>query len=65
MSEKSMNWRWVLPIKFLAGVISISGGLALGREGPTVQMGGAAGMMTAEWFKIKKGFGEKKALMSA
>ncbi|RYD33848.1 MAG: H(+)/Cl(-) exchange transporter ClcA, partial [Verrucomicrobiaceae bacterium] len=33
--------------------------------GPTVQMGGAAGMMVAGWFRIRTGFGEKKALMSA
>lgn len=63
--EKAMNWKRILPVKFLAGVLGIGGGLALGREGPTVQMGGAAGMMTAGWFRIKTGFGEKKALMSA
>ena len=33
----------VLVVKFLSGVIGISGGLALGREGPTVQMGAALG----------------------
>jgi CIC family chloride channel protein len=33
----------VLIVKFLSGFIGISGGLALGREGPTVQMGAALG----------------------
>ena len=33
----------VLIVKFLSGLIGISGGLALGREGPTVQMGAALG----------------------
>jgi chloride channel protein, CIC family len=33
----------VLVVKFLSGMIGISGGLALGREGPTVQMGAALG----------------------
>ncbi len=63
--ETGMRWKRLLPLKFLAGVLSISGGLALGREGPTVQMGGAAGLMTASWFRIKAGFGERKALISA
>lgn len=40
--ETDMRWKSLLPLKFLAGVLSIGGGLSLGREGPTVQMGGAA-----------------------
>ncbi len=33
----------LISIKFLSGLIGIMGGLTLGREGPTVQMGGAVG----------------------
>ena len=35
----------ILPIKFVGGVLSIGAGLALGREGPTVQMGGTVGRL--------------------
>lgn len=63
--EAEPEWRRLLPVKFLAGVVGIGGGLALGREGPTVQMGGATGFMISQWFKVKVGDGERRALISA
>jgi CIC family chloride channel protein len=65
LGEKQLKWWRVIPVKFLAGIAGIGGGLTLGREGPTVQMGGATGLMVSTWFKVKQGEGERKALISA
>ncbi|HEY1684676.1 MAG TPA: H(+)/Cl(-) exchange transporter ClcA [Tepidisphaeraceae bacterium] len=38
----------ILPIKFIGGVLAIGSGMALGREGPTVQMGGTIGKVVGD-----------------
>jgi CIC family chloride channel protein len=46
--RRPMRWQRVLPVKFLGGVVGIGGGMALGREGPTVQMGAAVGQLVGD-----------------
>ncbi|MCL5128217.1 MULTISPECIES: H(+)/Cl(-) exchange transporter ClcA [unclassified Algibacter] len=41
-------WKRVLPIKFLSSIFSLSSGLLLGREGPTVQIGANVGKMVED-----------------
>ena len=43
MGRLDMSWAHVIVVKFIEGVICTLGGLSLGREGPSVQLGGMAG----------------------
>jgi CIC family chloride channel protein len=49
---RSMAWRRILPVKFIGGMLAIGSGLGLGREGPTVQMGGAVGEALSQWLNV-------------
>ena len=60
---RKLEWKRVLPVKFLGGIISIGSGMALGREGPTVQMGGAVGDAISGWLKVSPR--ERLTLISA
>jgi CIC family chloride channel protein len=53
----------VLVVKFAGGVVGIGGGLALGREGPTIQMGGALGQVASQWFRCTER--ERQTLIAA
>ena len=53
----------VLPVKFVGGVLALGAGMALGREGPTVQMAAAIGEGWARLFKLRPG--DHRALLAA
>jgi chloride channel protein, CIC family len=65
LGEEAFRWWRVLPVNFFGGLASIGGGFALGREGPAIQIGGAAGLMVSTWFRVRPGEGERKALICA
>jgi len=48
---RPMRWKRVLPIKFIASLFSLGSGLLLGREGPTIQIGGNIGRMIKDFFR--------------
>lgn len=60
---RSLDWKRVLPVKFFGSVLAIGSGLALGREGPTVQMGGAVGDAVSRFLKVSER--ERLTLISA
>lgn len=43
-----MPWRRIVPAKFAGTLLSLAGGLSVGREGPSIQMGAAVGCGVGE-----------------
>ena len=62
MGKLSENWKKVLPAKFLGGFLCILGGLSLGREGPSIQLGAMTGQGISRL--LDRGRAEENHLMT-
>lgn len=49
--------------KFAGGVLTLSAGLSLGREGPSIQIGSYVGSLVSKWTRVLSG--EQKQLLAA
>ncbi|WP_194207758.1 H(+)/Cl(-) exchange transporter ClcA [Superficieibacter sp. 1612_C1] len=52
---RPVRWWRVLPVKFIGGMGTLGAGMVLGREGPTVQLGGNVGRMVLDIFRLRSG----------
>lgn len=55
LHERPVHWIRLLPIKFFGGILVIASKMVMGREGPTIQMGGNLGEMVGRLCHVSRG----------
>lgn len=50
---RPVRWWRVIPVKFIGGMGTLGAGMVLGREGPTVQLGGNIGRMVLDLLRLR------------
>ena len=62
LGKLNQNWKKVLPAKFIGGFLCLFGGLSLGREGPSIQLGAMTGQGISRM--LGRGKTEEKYIMT-
>ncbi len=62
LGKLTQNWKRVLPAKFIGGFLCLFGGLSLGREGPSIQLGAMGGQGISRL--LDRGKTEERYLMT-
>ena len=52
LHRRSMYWYRLIPVKFFGGMLSLCAKMVMGREGPTIQLGGNLGQMLGRLFRL-------------
>ena len=62
VGKLNQRWQRVIPAKFFGGFLCLLGGLALGREGPSIQLGAMAGKAVSQG--LDRGKTEERFLLT-